>query len=86
MDNIEINKVQNSKIIKTKQQIILLQLNHKEMKVLLVIIDKIIIIDKIEIQDSKEVSEIVIVITIGNVWHLNYFLKKNVIYMLRLIK
>lgn len=67
MVNIETNKAQTNKIIQIKQLIILLQLNHKETKVLHKTIEKIIIIDKIEIQDLKEDSETIIVITIGNV-------------------
>lgn len=67
MVNIETNKAQTNKIIKLKQLIILLQLNHKETKVLHKTIEKIIIIDKIEIQDLKEDLETIIVITIGNV-------------------
>ena len=67
MVNIETNKAQTNKIIKLKQLIILLQLNHKETKVLHKTIGKIIIIDKIEIQDLKEDLETIIVITIGNV-------------------
>ena len=67
MVNIEINKALINKIIQVKQLIILLQLNHKETKVLHQTIGKIIIIDKIEIQDLKEDLETIIVITIGNV-------------------